>query len=278
MGTLTQLCTEASRRDECFTKGFWPSAGMGYVFSSDDGGLLVIDGGETEKDAEALVSLLERLAGGKKPEVGLWLITHSHRDHYGALRNIAHSPALSARVRVRRLCCCTDIPVSFPEYDQEQVKELPTLLGCERIVPHAGDVLDSGDLTVRILYTWENDPELSAAKSFNRLSMIFTVANSSHRAMFVGDSTPVGPSFVRKNVPPEQLRSDFLQLAHHGLDGGDMEFYRAVAPQTVLIPCSLGGAKFIKAPETACNYNNRYMQDRALSVICACMGQVTMEF
>ena len=57
-----------------------------------------------------------------------------------------------------------------------------------------------------------------------------------------------------------------------------MEFYRAVAPQTVLIPCSLGGAKFIKAPETACNYNNRYMQDRALSVICACMGQVTMEF
>ena len=103
MGTLTQLCTEASRRDECFTKGFWPSAGMGYVFSSDDGGLLVID-------------------------------------------------------------------------------------------------------------------------------------------------------------------------------GGDMEFYRAIAPQTVLIPCSLGGAKFIKAPETACNYNNRYMQDRALSVICACMGQVTMEF
>ena len=47
MGTLIQLCTEASRKDDCFTKGFWPAAGMGYVFVTDGGKLLVIDGGET---------------------------------------------------------------------------------------------------------------------------------------------------------------------------------------------------------------------------------------
>ena len=46
----------------------------------------------------------------------------------------------------------------------------------------------------------------------------------------------------------------------------------------MLIPCSLGGAKFIKAPETGCNYFNRYIQERALSVVCACMGNTEMEF
>ena len=76
MGNLIQLCTEASRKDEPFTKGSWPAAGMGYVFVTDGGRLLVIDGGETEGDAEALVSLLERKFGGH-PVVDLWILTHA---------------------------------------------------------------------------------------------------------------------------------------------------------------------------------------------------------
>ena len=277
MGTLIQLCTEASRKDECFTKGVWPAAGMGYVFVTDSGRLLVIDGGETEGDAEMLVSLLEKKYGAH-PVVDLWILTHSHLDHYGALEIIAKTPSLRERLTVSRLCACTDIPVSFPESDQARIAAIPGLLGCELVTPHAGDVLTVDDLTVRILYTWENDPKLADAKSFNRLSLTFTVTGAAHRAMFVGDSTPTGPTVVRDSTDPALLKSDFLQLAHHGLDGGNIGFYRLVNPETVLIPCSLGGAKFIKAPETGCNYFNRYIQERALSVVCACMGNTEMEF
>ena len=93
MGTLIQLCTEASRKDECFTKGVWPAAGMGYVFVTDSGRLLVIDGGETERDAETLVSLLEEKSDGH-PTVDLWIVSHAHGDHYGALEIVAKTPAL----------------------------------------------------------------------------------------------------------------------------------------------------------------------------------------
>lgn len=277
MGNLIQLCTEASRKDEPFTKGSWPAAGMGYVSVTDGGRLLVIDGGETEGDAEMLVSLLEKKYGAH-PVVDLWIPTLSHLDHYGALEIIAKTPSLRERLTVSRLCACTDIPVSFPESDQARIAAIPGLLGCELVTPHAGDVLTVDDLTVRILYTWENDPKLADAKSFNRLSLIFTVTGAAHRAMFVGDSTPTGPTVVRDSTDPELLKSDFLQLAHHGLDGGNIGFYRLVNPETVLIPCSLGGAKFIKTPETGCNYFNRYIQERALSVVCACMGNTEMEF
>ena len=119
---------------------------------------------------------------------------------------------------------------------------------------------------------------LADVTSFNRLSLIFTVTGPEHRMMVIGDSTSTGPSVVRDRTDPTLLKSDFLQLAHHGLDGGNIGFYRLVDPITVLIPCSLGGAKFIKAPETGCNYNNRYIQERALNVICACMGSIEMEF
>lgn len=277
MGTLIQLCTEASRKDECFTKGVWPAAGMGYVFVTDSGRLLVIDGGETERDAETLVSLLEEKSDGH-PTVDLWIISHAHGDHYGALEIVAKTPALRERLTVSKICACTDIPVSFPENDQARIAAIPGLLGCTQVTPHAGDVLTVDNLEIRMLYTWENDPKLADVTSFNRLSLIFTVTGPAHRMMVVGDSTSTGPSVVRDRTDPTLLKSDFLQLAHHGLDGGNIGFYRLVDPITVLIPCSLGGAKFIKAPETGCNYNNRYIQERALNVICACMGNTETEF
>lgn len=277
MGTLIQLCTEASRKDECFTKGVWPAAGMGYVFVTDSGRLLVIDGGETERDAETLVSLLEEKSDGH-PTVDLWMISHAHGDHYGALEIVAKTPALRERLTVSKICACTDIPVSFPENDQARIAAIPGLLGCTQVTPHAGDVLTVDNLEIRMLYTWENDPKLADVTSFNRLSLIFTVTGPEHRMMVIGDSTSTGPSVVRDRTDPTLLKSDFLQLAHHGLDGGNIGFYRLVDPITVLIPCSLGGAKFIKAPETGCNYNNRYIQERALNVICACMGNTETEF
>ena len=277
MGTLIQLCTEASRKDECFTKGIWPAAGMGYVFITDGGKLLVIDGGETEGDAERLVSLLEKKCGAS-PAVDLWILTHSHLDHYGALEIIAKTPALRERITVSKICACTDIPVSFPETDQARIAAIPGLLGCTQVTPRVGDVLTVDNLEIRMLYTWEDDPKLSDVKSFNRLSLIFTVTGPAHRMMVVGDSTSTGPTVVRDHTDAALLKSDFLQLAHHGLDGGNIGFYRLVDPSAVLIPCSLGGAKFIKAPETGCNYNNRYIQERALNVICACMGSIEMEF
>lgn len=267
MGTLIQLCTEASRKDECFTKGVWPAAGMGYVFVTDSGRLLVIDGGETERDAETLVSLLEEKSDGH-PTVDLWIISHAHGDHYGALEIVAKTPALRERLTVSKICACTDIPVSFPENDQARIAAIPGLLGCTQVTPHAGDVLTVDNLEIRMLYTWEDDPKLADVTSFNRLSLIFTVTGPEHRMMVIGDSTSTGPSVVRDRTDPTLLKSDFLQLAHHGLDGGNIGFYRLVDPSAVLIPCSLGGAKFIKAPETGCNYNNRYSGACAKCHLC----------
>lgn len=278
MGSLIQFCTEASRKDEAFDKGVWPAAGMGYVFVTANGKLLVIDGGQTEKDANDLIALLEKHSGNRPPVVDLWIITHAHEDHYGALNIIAHSPELLKKVTVRKLCFRADAPVTFHQHDQERISALPALLGCEVNFPRRGDVIRLDDLEIRMLYTWEEDPKIEDVKTFNRLSLIFTVTNAEHKAMFIGDSSGTGPSFVRKNESAETLKSDFLQLAHHGLDGGDIGFYRMVAPTTVLIPCSLGGAKYIKAPETPCNYHNRYIQERALNVICASVGTVELDF
>ncbi len=277
--SLIQLCTEASEKDECFTKGVWPAAGMGYVFVTENGRLLVIDGGQTRLDAERLIETL-REKGGERPTVDLWIITHAHDDHYTALETILSDKELRGMIEIKKICAQADIPVKFPENDLKHIDNIRSICGCGFVEPHKGDIFGIDNLSVRIFHTWENDPKLEAVTTHNRLSMIFTVTNGRNgkRAMFVGDSTSVGPSVVRDSADPALLKSDFLQLAHHGLDGGDIGFYRMVAPETVLIPCSLGGSKFIKCPETACNYANRYISDRALSVICAHLGKVELDF
>lgn len=276
MAKLIQLCTEASRRDEDFSR-VWPAAGMGYIFVGNSGKLIVVDGGESRQDAEQLLAHLERLSGGNRPTVDLWIISHAHLDHYGALEILSKDESLRERVTVKQMCFSQQIPVTFDPDDDRRLSEIPARLGCENTVPHAGDVLAVDDLTVKILFTWENYERLESAHTFNQLSLIFIVTCGTRRMMLVGDSSSTGPRWVRTHYSAEELKSDHLQLAHHGLDGGEVLFYKTVAPSVVWIPCSLGGAKFIKMPETVCNAHNRYIQDRALSVVCACMGTVEAE-
>lgn len=89
MEKLIQYCTKASLYDGPFDSVVgWAAAGMGYLFKTANGHLVVVDGGNCE-DAEAFVSLLEMNASTALPEIDLWIITHPHGDHYGALLEIA---------------------------------------------------------------------------------------------------------------------------------------------------------------------------------------------
>ena len=102
MEKLIQYCTKESLYDGPFnSKVGWHAAGMGYVLVTENGRLIVIDGG-CPNDAEDFLALLEKTADGK-PVVDLWIMTHAHSDHFGALKVIASTPALRQRVEVKTL-------------------------------------------------------------------------------------------------------------------------------------------------------------------------------
>ena len=67
-----------------------PKQMMSYVLQTKEGKLAVIDGGN-KVEANDLVDTLVRL-GGPEPEIELWLITHPHGDHVGALMEIFSRP------------------------------------------------------------------------------------------------------------------------------------------------------------------------------------------
>lgn len=145
MEKIIQFCTNASHYDGPFdSKVGWRAAGMGYLIVTENGKLIAIDGGEAE-DAEAFLALMEQNAGGKVPEVDLWILTHAHDDHDGVIKKICAEPELSKRVRIRK------IVYRFPaEYIDQQGKNcnlshISSLeqccekVGARAICPHADE-------------------------------------------------------------------------------------------------------------------------------------------
>ena len=103
MEKLIQYATRESFYDGPFNgKVGWHAAGMGYILVTENGKLIVIDGG-SPNDTEDFLALLEKNAGGEKPVVALWVITHPHSDHHGVLDRIAKTPEYLARVEIKEI-------------------------------------------------------------------------------------------------------------------------------------------------------------------------------
>ena len=63
-------------------EGFWQM--MSFVITTEDGKIIVIDGGYHD-DADKLLRELQTLSGKEKPHVDAWFLTHAHEDHINAL-------------------------------------------------------------------------------------------------------------------------------------------------------------------------------------------------
>ena len=151
MAKLIQYCTIASLYDGAFGGAVaWPAAGMGYVIYTDDGAV-VIDGGLPE-DAAPIVDLI-----GDRP-VRLWIITHPHYDHYGALHAIVSNKALKERVRVDSLCYY--FPAELLANDgshvcekaEGHISDIATALGTSTHRPSYLENITVGDVDIRFIY------------------------------------------------------------------------------------------------------------------------------
>lgn len=277
MEKLIQYCTKASLYDGPFDSVVgWAAAGMGYLLKTNAGRLVVIDGGNRE-DAEDFLALLAANADGT-PEIDLWIITHPHSDHYGALLEICRRPELTARVRVKKLVY--HFPAEFRnakggniDYVFPDMAAILAATGAEPYLPRVDETLTVDGMAFHFLYT---PTDCSILNNPNQLSLIFTVqCAGGKKIMFTGDAYHRNMQIVVWRYP-KQLACDILQLPHHGLcDTGNLDFYKQVNAKTVLIPISIAGDRTMRsdmygdAPAV-----NRFAEDNADTVYKAFAGTV----
>lgn len=279
MEKLIQYATKASAYDGAFDSVVgWAAAGMGYLIRTANGHLIAVDGGHPA-DAEAFAELLEANADGE-PVVDLWIITHPHGDHYGALLEICNREDLAARVGVKKLVY--HFPGEFRDakgngigYVYPHFEKILAVTGAEAVLPKTDEVMDVDGMRLHFLYT---PTDCSILNNPNQLSLIFTVQGAGKKIMFTGDAYHRNMQIVVWRYP-NGLKCDILQLPHHGLcDTGNLEFYKKVDAKTVLIPISAAGDRTMRSDMYGDSPAvNRFAEDNADVVYKAFEGTAEIE-
>lgn len=278
MAKLIQYCTTASLYNGAFGGAAgWPAAGMGYVIHTSSGAI-VIDGGHPE-DAKAMLELIGNAT------VKLWIITHPHYDHYGALHTIAKSNDLREGLRVEKLCyyfpadllsadghhVCTDA--------EKHMEEISVAFGSDIHTPSYLESLSVGETELCFIYTPDDCTIFKGQQNANVCSLIFTVKGEHKKAIFTGDAfrRSLQMTFWRFG---KELKCDILQMPHHGLcDTGNLDFYKAVNAETVLVPISIAADRSMNSGEhRACDTEaNLWAQSNAAKVYKAFEGNVFID-
>lgn len=211
-----------------------PSQMNSYVLQSDKGKVIVIDGG-TAGDAGYLKGFLAALGN----RVEAWFVSHPHSDHVDAITMLLNNPG---GLTINKMYG------SIPEVkwiEQYEKDELPTTLNFNKaleksayqIIEHTiGQVIEIDGVRFEIMGI--KNPEITA-NPINNSSVVMKVTDSKKTVLFTGDLGVEGGEKLLKGPYSGKLRSDYVQMAHHGQNGVNEKFYQAVKPRYCLWPTPL---------------------------------------
>ena len=228
------------------------SFGMCYIMTLEDGSFVIMDGGQVRVaggypktfDYLRLYMLLCEL--NKRPDgeivISAWLMTHEHADHFNVFYwfcRFCHD--FGRRVTVKRYCDCScSDAVSFnsknPDYPTTRGrldKAREWIGGFDTVTLHTGDIMRFGELSFEVLYTVDDlFPE--RLHYFNDSSFVLRMNYRGQTTMWLGDICTEPSQFLRKHWRPKTLKSDIVQLAHHGLNGAEIELYELIGGRVFL--------------------------------------------
>ncbi len=247
MAKFIQYSTKESQYNGPFdSKVGWAAPGMGDLIVTDNGKIIVIDGG-CNNDAESLLSLIKKSSMDERPIIDLWIITHAHGDHDGALNAICKNSELSSQIIIKEILYY--FPEDYVDWHGEfcniepnkNMKTLLKLTGAKAHCPFIDEIIEIDGIKIQFVYVPYDVSIIQRAHNTNMCSLIFTVEGKSKKVMVTGDAFE-RTMYVAAWRYGSKLKCDILQLPHHGFcDSGNEYFYKKVNAPIVLIPTSVAG-------------------------------------
>jgi len=241
------------------------------VFQLEDGSFVIIDGGlgtdeqrtvilnegtgdeytftvnrSGEADMAALWNFLkDNTPNGGRPQVA-WMITHADSDHINLPRLFMqkyhsefdlhtvvynfpnfHNIGMSSGIDPDSFTKSTDdflntVNIYFPK--------------ANHFIYHTGQHLYLPGCEIEFLFSHE-DYWPFKMYSCNHTSGIWRLTIAGKTIMVTGDCE-ADPNTSAANVFGDYLKSDVLQVVHHGSNGGTLGFYKRVSPSVCLWPCT----------------------------------------
>ncbi len=217
---------------------------MGYLIRLEDSSFIVVDGGYNEKGADevsklyALMKEQNTRADGKLI-VRAWFVTHAHNDHYNVLREFCS--VYAGRVKVESLLFNPMAPMYQAMTETPggwDVREAASKFSdCAYVKIMAGQVLEYPGCTFEVLYSSDDVYMLESYASYNDCSAVARLHIGGQSFLVLGDvQSKAAPRIA--DAWGEYLKSDIMQMAHHGNNGGSIKLYDLIQPRVILWPSS----------------------------------------
>ncbi len=220
--------------------------GMCYVITLEDGSFIVFDGGGSDgnKDHIRLYNLLSKL--NKRPDgkivIAAWILTHEHWDHFMVFYNFCNT--YGRQVTVEQYIANTPSKVvGYNSYNPNTYIEdgyfataSAAAGGIKLVKPHTGQVIKIRNAEVEVIFTQE-DLYPRKLYFYNDATMITRMKIAGQTIMWLGDTCDVASDIVC-DMYGSYLKSDMVQVAHHGYNGATREFYTLIAPKFAFWPTS----------------------------------------
>ena len=243
----------------------WPG-GMCIIYKLADGRFFIVDAGigGTKSDGRGFVgsssswiyeTLAKHAADPKNIQVAAWLITHPHSDHAGGLydmalgyygsKNGAKHCVMPKEIKkyIKIDTLIYNAPDNLPDCNREGwIPEIIKQFNIQKVVKaHAGQIFYYADLKFTVFGSLDIMIENKAQSGdSNDFSLAIQVAFNNKTALLLGDSDTI-PNAELAPIYKNSLKSDILQLAHHGYgDTGDASVNSYCNPSWVLWVVSNG--------------------------------------
>ena len=262
--------------------------GQGQIFTLADGSFILVDGGHQVYDAEQVYRALKYL--NERPDdkivIAAWILTHDHRDHSGAIEEMAAK--FASEITVEQIILNNDPDTfmwrhknapygySYGTYGVfDKIEEIADQFGkdCKVVVAHMGQNMKIRNAEVEILTVGAEDLYPVLLRNDNSRSMAFRVSypaledtDKSQSTLILGDVTLDNTYHTFFPLMIDELYADIVQVAHHGLGGQTSRFYPVFRGVDVALwPTDM---KTIDA-NGLMGGNNSYLQEfDPLNVIC----------
>lgn len=258
------------------------ASGMSYVTQLPDGSFLVMDGGNYK--AEDVQRLYEFLANhtpeGNKPVIAAWMFTHPHRDHISLAAGFIREHV--AHVDIKAFAYQFQDPdwmsTSLESEDEKQgVARLENAIAeCypEAVIYtlHTGQKYYFKGLEIEILCTGD-DIYPAVPLTYNDVSAAWRMTFDKGRTVMILGDCMQRECRQLAHTYGDYLKSDILQVTHHGLIGGDKGLYQLIDPEICFWPTrenrfngTAGGQKYQWClGEGGCDYNT-WIRDSKIRV------------
>lgn len=205
---------------------------MGYIIRTNNEKTIVIDGGRYE-DSETLKQYIQKYGN----KVDYWFITHLHKDHVGAFIEIVEN----TDIKIENIYYSVNSLDWYKQNEEKRADEAENFyrtLENEKIKsikkkPNIGEqIIISDNIKIEILGLANSEITNNA---INNSSMVFRMYVNDKKILFLGD-TGIESSKKLIDKYGENLKSDIVQMAHHGQGGATEELYKLVKPEICLWP------------------------------------------